>query len=81
MSKISRHQLDDEDDVKIIQHNIDNILDWGVLNRVKEIKSVLQKIHAQELKSPNLPHLAERGEKSKRRLTGPCSRIKKIITY
>ncbi|KAH0558407.1 hypothetical protein GP486_004936 [Trichoglossum hirsutum] len=60
MSKVSGHQLDDESDVKILRRNIGNILDWGVLNRVQEIKSVLRKIYAQqeeeeELESSNVP--------------------------
>jgi hypothetical protein len=48
MSKVSGHLVDEEYDIKILRRNIDNILDWGVLNRVQEIKGVLQKIYAQE---------------------------------
>jgi hypothetical protein len=54
MSKISAHLLDEEEDIKALRRNIDNILDWGVLNRVQEIKSVLQKIREQRLGLSNM---------------------------
>jgi hypothetical protein len=54
MSRVSAHLLDEEEDIKVLRRNIDNILDWGVLNRLQEIKGVLQKICAQELESSNV---------------------------
>jgi hypothetical protein len=48
MSEVSGHLVDKEEDIKILRLNINNILDWSVLNQVQKINVMLQKIYVQE---------------------------------
>ena len=45
MSKVSNHALDDREQIKLLRRNLDNILDWGVLIRADEVKTLLATIY------------------------------------
>jgi len=43
MAKVSGYQTDERDDVRRLRRDIHNILDWGVLERIKDIKKLLDR--------------------------------------
>ena len=47
MQKIEKYDLDEKDDVKELRRDLDNILDWGILERKQAICKILDAIKAQ----------------------------------
>jgi hypothetical protein len=55
MAKVSGYQTDENEDVSRLRRDIHNILDWGVLKRIKDIKKMLDDVRvnwAVEMLSP-----------------------------
>jgi hypothetical protein len=44
MAKVSGYQTDENDDIRRLRRDIHNILDWGVLERIKDIKKILDRV-------------------------------------
>jgi len=49
MAKVSGYQTDESDDVRRLRRDIHNILDWGVLERIKDIKEFLDRVKSNGL--------------------------------
>lgn len=46
MAKVSGYQTDENEDVSRLRRDIHNILDWGVLKRIKDIKIFLDRVRS-----------------------------------